>query len=171
MSRSPLLKIEPSTGEEGASLTKWLLDPIVLRGFPMTDEKEIDDSVRVWMSYMKKGMGLAAWWDGTLCGIATLYIQPFQKLAHTCLFSIVVSEEFRGRGIGTALLGDLIELAKHRFHIEILHLEVYEGNPAERLYKRLGFEPFGKQGHFSKEGSGQYRAKIFMQKDLRQKGS
>jgi ribosomal protein S18 acetylase RimI-like enzyme len=97
--------------------------------------------------------------------MSTLYIQPFKKLVHTCLFSIIVSEKHRNLGVGTALLEDLMVLAKEKFQIEILHLEVYEGNPAKRLYDRLGFKEFGCQKHFIKD-QGEYIAKIFMQKYL-----
>jgi putative acetyltransferase len=98
--------------------------------------------------------------------MTVLYEQTFQKLAHTCLLSIIVSQEYRNRGIGTALLEELEKLAKNTFHIEILHLEVYEGNPAKKLYERMGFTPFGRHASFAKESDGSYRAKIFMQKNL-----
>ena len=77
------------------------------------------------------------------CGMANLYIQPYRKLAHTCLFAIIVKEDMRGKGIGKAMLDYVMEHAKTRFNIEILHLEVYEGNPAKRLYERAGFTEFG----------------------------
>lgn len=151
---------------DGDFLTKWLNDPTVLLWFPMDGEKEIEHSVRVWMDYATKGYGFTALWDGEPCGLAVLNIQPFQKLAHTCLLSIIVSPACRNKGIGTALLQKLIDLAKNTFHIEVLHLEVYEGNPAQRLYERLGFSYFGKHASFSKEGPGKYRARICMQKKL-----
>ncbi len=155
-----------SEQQDAPFLKKWLMDPDILFGFPMEGEKEVDDSVRVWMEYVEKKSGLTALWNGEPCGMALLYIQPFEKLAHTCLFSIIVSPEYRGRGIGTALLENLTDLAKKVFHIEILHLEVYEGNPARRLYERLGFIPFGKHTSFAKESDGMYRGKICMQKKL-----
>jgi len=57
-------------------------------------------------------------------------------------------------------------LAKERFKIEFLHLEVYEGNPAIRLYQRLGFEQYGFQRQFVKDEDGKYLGKILMQKYL-----
>ena len=97
--------------------------------------------------------------------MANLYIQPYAKQKHTCLFSIILQEEMRGKGLGGALMKELISLAKERFHIEILHLEVYEGNPAQHLYEKMGFTPFGRQSHFIKD-NGRYNAKILMQKRL-----
>ncbi|MES2199882.1 MAG: GNAT family N-acetyltransferase [Chlamydiota bacterium] len=164
--RPEALSFRFSTPEDVTFLKNWLADPKILFWFPMEGEKEIDDAIRIWMEYAARQNGLTALWNGVPCGMAVLYIQPFEKLAHTCLFSIIVSPEHRNLGIGTALLQDLIELAKNTFNIEILHLEVYEGNPAQRLYERLGFVSFGNHTSFTKESDGVYRGKISMQKKL-----
>jgi ribosomal protein S18 acetylase RimI-like enzyme len=154
-----------TTEEDAPHLKEWLLEPGVLRWFPMYDEREVDDAVRIWMGYNRIQATLTAEFEDTPCGFALLYIQPFKKLAHTCLFSIIVKKEFRGKGVGAALLTELMKLAKNKFHIEILHLEVYEGNPAQHLYEKLGFEEFGVQSRFIKEEEG-YLPKRFFQKTL-----
>ena len=154
-----------SKEEDSSFLKKWLNDPEILFWFPMEGEKEIEDSIRIWIEYVKRGEGITALWDGVPCGMTVLYVQSFKKLSHTCLFSIIVSAEHRNRGVGRALIEELILLAKNTFKIEILHLEVYEGNPAKHLYERLGFTSFGVHSCFTKE-DGKYRSKIFMQKYL-----
>lgn len=146
-------------------LIRWLSDEAILRWFPMTNAREIEDAVRIWVSFGKIGAGLTALRGGERCGAVNLYIQPFKKLAHTCLFSIVVDASHRNKGIGAALIRQAEKLAKEKFGIEILHLEVYEGNPAKRLYERMGFKEYGVQKHFIKD-RGDYIAKIFMQKSL-----
>ena len=151
--------------EDAPFLSRWLTDPKILCWFPMIDPREIEDAVRIWIGYSKIGSGLTVLYNEVPCGMATLYIQPYVKQKHTCLFSIILQEEMRGKGIGTALLKELISLAKEKFHIEILHLEVYEGNPAQRLYEKIGFTLFGRQAHFIKE-NGRYNAKLLMQKRL-----
>jgi RimJ/RimL family protein N-acetyltransferase len=163
--RKKEINIRLTGQEDAAHLTKWLNDPVILRWFPMFDEREVDDAVRIWMSYSKYGAALTAEWDGAVCGMANLYLQPYKKLAHQCLLSIIVEEKYRGKGVGTALLQDLIKMAKENFRIEILHLEVYIGNPAIHLYERLGFKEFGRQKHFIKD-KGEYIGKIFMQRPL-----
>lgn len=151
--------------EDAPFLSRWLTDPKILCWFPMTDSKEIEDAVRIWVGYSKIESGLTVLHHGEPCGMANLYIQPYAKQKHTCLFSILIQEEMRGQGLGKALMQKLISLAKEKFHIEILHLEVYEGNPAQHLYEKMGFTPFGRQSHFIKE-NGRYNAKILMQKRL-----
>lgn len=150
---------------DGVFLQQWLSDPNIFRWFPMDGEKEVEESSRIWMDYAIRGQGITALWNGTPCGMAVIYVQPFRKLVHTCLLSILVADGYRGNGIGEQLLHRLMDLAKNSFSIKILHLEVYEGNPAKRLYERLGFTPFGEHIHFAKEKEG-YRNKIFMQKYL-----
>ncbi len=150
---------------DSAFLKKWLSAPDILLYFPMEGEKEIDDSVRVWTEYGQKGMGITSLWEGEPCGMIVMYLQAYQKLAHTCLFSIIVSEDRRGQGVGRALIEEMMILAKNTFQIEILHLEVYDGNPAKHLYERLGFTTFGAHKCFTKE-NGKCRCKIFMQKYL-----
>lgn len=151
--------------EDAPLLTRWLLDPEILRWFPMINAKEVEDAVRVWVGYSRQGAGLTALWNGKPCGMANLYIQPYQKLKHTCLFSVIVESSMRGKGVGSALISALMKHAKEKFGIEILHLEVYENNPAKKLYQRLGFTEFGCQSHFIKE-QGEYRGKTYMQKEL-----
>lgn len=51
---------------------------------------------------------------------------------------------YRGKGIGTSLLSRLLSSAGASF--ENISLSVAVGNPAMRLYQRLGFEVAGKHG-------------------------
>lgn len=155
-------------GEESDQkyLVEWLQQPGVLAGFPLTDLREIEDAARIWVSYSKFHAVLTALWDGVPCGIANLYLQPYQKLSHQCLFAIIVDEKYRGKGIGTRLMEELLKLAKERFKLDFVHLEVYDGNPAINLYKRLGFVQYGVHRRFMKEAGGKYVDKIMMQKKL-----
>ena len=159
------LLIRWAEGGDEKYLVEWLLQPGVLRWFPLCDLREVEDAARIWMSYAKIQSALTAVYQGVPCGTATLYISPYKKLSHQALFAIIVNDELRGKGIGTLLLSELISLAKDRFHIELLHLEVYEGNPAIHLYRRLGFREYGFQRHFAKEEGG-YIGKILMEKNL-----
>jgi ribosomal protein S18 acetylase RimI-like enzyme len=52
--------------------------------------------------------------------------------------------EFRGRGIGTALLNHLLAEADANAQRVSIHVE--RSNPALRLYTRLGFQPAGDVG-------------------------
>lgn len=159
------IEVRLATLEDSPHLTQWLNDPDILRWFPMIDAREVEDSVRVWMSYTRFGAGLMALMDGEPAGLANLYIQPYEKYKHQCLFSIIVNPKMRGKGVGTALLNALKTHAKERFQIEILHLEVYDGNPAISLYRRMGFVEYGRHNRFIKVED-RYSDKILMQQAL-----
>ena len=60
------------------------------------------------------------------------------------IIDIAIVPEFRGRGIGTALLQQLLAEGQSSARIVTLHVEKF--NPAQRLYQRLGFRPAADQG-------------------------
>jgi len=151
---------------DGRYLKEWLLEPSIGRWFPVHDMAEIDDAVQRWIGFSRYKCSLTALRDGHPCGIATLYLQPYRKLAHQCEFGIIVGKDYRGQGIGTELLKNLIHLAKDKFKIELLHLQVYSENPAVHLYTRMGFKEFGRQIHWIKEIDGTYTGRLFMEKYL-----
>ena len=53
--------------------------------------------------------------------------------------NICIIPEYQGKGIGTQVLKDIMELHKE----QDLHIQYFKQNPVGSLYKRLGFEPNG----------------------------
>lgn len=154
---------EPS---DAKYLKDWLTEEGVVRWFPMYDDVEIEDAVARWIAFSRYKCSLTALKDGVPCGIATLYLQPYKKLAHQCEFGIIVGKDYRNMGIGADLIKNLMHLAKTRFNIELLHLQVYSENPAIHLYERMGFVEFGRQTRWIKEidkGDNVYTGRIFME--------
>lgn len=165
MHKDSEITVEFAELSDKSHLVEWLMEPEVLKGFPMHDKREVEDAAKHWIGYARYKAALKALYKGKPAGIANLYLQPYKKLAHQCLLAIIVGQDYRGKGVGTILMKDLIQLAKEKFNIELLHLEVYEHNPAYNLYKRLGFEQYGVQKKFIKD-QGTYLNKILMQKAL-----
>ena len=58
-------------------------------------------------------------------------------------FSIGVAPGHRGRGVGTALLGAVLDQARAR-GLRAVSLSVEDGNRARTLYERAGFVPVGR---------------------------
>lgn len=164
-SAHPGLTLRYTTAADAPYLKSWLLDPEVSSWFPMANEIEIEDATRRWISFSQIKSSITVEMNGVPCGIATLYMQAYKKLAHQAEFGIIVAPGFRGKGIGTFLIKSLMRLAKEQFRVELLHLQVYAENPAIRLYKRMGFREFGKQSHWIKE-TDRYVARIFMERFL-----
>jgi ribosomal protein S18 acetylase RimI-like enzyme len=74
---------------------------------------------------------------GTPAGSATVWRGPLEIR----LVDIALLPEFRNRGMGREWLSDLIREAQSAKLP--LRLSVFRGNPAGRLYERLGFAPKG----------------------------
>lgn len=160
------LEIRYTEAGDAKYLKEWLMDPSIGRWFPMADEVEVDDAVVRWIGFHRYKCSLTAVLNGVPCGLITLYLQPYRKLAHQCEFGIIVGSQYRNMGVGTQLIKNAAHLAKEVFRIELLHLQVYADNPAKNLYERCGFVEFGHQAQWIKESSGEYVGRTFMEKLL-----
>jgi ribosomal-protein-alanine N-acetyltransferase len=98
----------------------------------------------------------------TLAGYAGLMFVPGGTSAD--VLTIAVAEASWGRGIGSALLGALVDAARRR-GCEQMFLEVRKDNPRARgLYLRRGFEEIGvRRGYYQPAGVDA----IVMRKDLK----
>jgi [ribosomal protein S18]-alanine N-acetyltransferase len=79
------------------------------------------------------------------------------------VLTIAVARTYWGKGVGSALLGELLRAARERGCAEVF-LEVREDNPRARgLYQRRGFEEIGvRRGYYQPSGVDA----IVMRKDL-----
>lgn len=83
--------------------------------------------------------------DGTVAGYAT-YAQWRAKVGyrHTVEDSVYVAEEYQGRGLGRALLVELVARARAAGH-HVMLADIEAGNAASvRLHESLGFAPVGR---------------------------
>ena len=74
--------------------------------------------------------------------VGRLYVDRWEHEIR--VMDIALLPRARGRGIGSALLGDLIEEAERSGKALSIHVEAE--NPARSLYDRLGFEPVEERG-------------------------
>ena len=67
---------------------------------------------------------------------------PGSPIDHRGVLGICIRKQFRSRGVGTALMREVLEKCRGKF--EIVELSVLATNPrAFELYKRFGFEEIG----------------------------
>lgn len=94
---------------------------------------------------------------GMLVGIVAFVREGGIKTSHKANVSgMYVTPEYRGKGIGKALMLELIGRAKHRDGVEQINLAVIsENGTAKKLYKSLGFEVFGVE-HNALKYNGKY---------------
>lgn len=159
------IEVRYTDPKDAPYLKQWLLDPEVRGSFPMIGEMEVDDAVIRWISFCRHQCSLTILKNGIPCGMATLYLQPYRRLAHQCEFGIIVGSGFRGTGIGSYLMSCLLHLAKVKFKIKVIHLQVCADNPAIHFYKRFGFKSFGMQESWMRDENGD-TGRLFMERTL-----
>ena len=77
------------------------------------------------------------------------------------LLLIAVDPQYRGNGIGRQLLDKAIVDARRRA-CDTMFLEMRANNPAEKLYRAIGFEPIGRRkDYYRGSGSGPVDAITF----------
>lgn len=147
---------------DASYLRDWLLQKEVQRWFPVSQDKEIDDAVQCWVGFSRYNSSLTATIDNVPCAIGTLFLMPYKKVAHHCLFKLVVDPAHQRKGIGKSLLKNLMHLAKNYFRLELMHIEVFEGNPFIHLLEEFHFQEFARQEKFVKD-SDRYLTRILYQ--------
>jgi ribosomal protein S18 acetylase RimI-like enzyme len=97
---------------------------------------------------------LAAFEGETLIGSVQLNPEPRANGRHRAeVMKLVVLRSHRGRGVGRALMQALLEVARQSGR-SLLLLDVRSGDPAERLYRRLGFVPYGRVPAYARDPDG-----------------
>lgn len=100
--------------------------------------------------------------DGTLIGAATLRVCPSPRMRHVGTVGLFVHTEYQNKGVGTALLKTLLDLADNWLMLVRVELEVFADNQrAIRLYETLGFETEGRK-RMSCVRNGQYADELLM---------
>ncbi len=84
---------------------------------------------------------LVACVDGEVVGDIGLQTFPNRpRRRHVGEIGMAVRDDMQGKGVGSALMGAVVDLADNWLNLERLELEVYIDNePAIRLYKKFGF--------------------------------
>ena len=76
---------------------------------------------------------------------------PDSEMSHVGELGILVHQDYRGRGMGTALMQEALRRCRGRF--EIVRLAVFANNEgAKKLYRSLGFELCGRLPRGVKRG-------------------
>lgn len=85
------------------------------------------------------------------------------RMRHVARLEIMVASDFRGQGIGEALLKRAIEWAEKNRHLSKLSLAVFEDNErAVALYQKAGFTVEGRRPAEYRERDGRWRSDLLM---------
>ena len=103
--------------------------------------------------------------DGRIVGSADLHNGNRKRIQHVGTLGITVIKDFRGLGVGKALMEALLNWALDNPLIEKIGLEVFDVNkPAIELYNKLGFIEEGRKAKGIKLGQDSYVDSILMYK-------
>ena len=110
---------------------------------------------------------ILAFLDGKAVGQAGISpIGSKAKIRHRAEFGIAVRKEYWGRGIGRELMKSCIECAKAAGYRQ-MELEVIAGNrKAENLYRKFGFEEYGRNPRGFLTRDGEWQEQIMMRLEI-----
>ncbi|HVI32795.1 GNAT family N-acetyltransferase [Phenylobacterium sp.] len=87
---------------------------------------------------------LVAVLDGRVVGSIGLHREPWHRRIHAASIGMAVHDGFAGRGVGSAMMAAVVDMADRWWNIKRLELNVYADNArAIALYERFGFEREG----------------------------
>ena len=84
---------------------------------------------------------LVAICDGVIVATAGLHIETTQRRSHVATLSLGGADSFTGRGVGSALLTELLSLSDNWLNLLRIELMVFCDSAASiHLYKKFGFD-------------------------------
>lgn len=108
----------------------------------LRDDVSKRETIEAWAKDLdyEKVLPIVAEWDGRIVADATLHRRRFGWTRHVGKIRLVVAKEFREKGLGSALVQEIIQIAKAA-KLELLVAEIMETEGAAlRAFKHLGFE-------------------------------
>jgi putative acetyltransferase len=92
----------------------------------------------------RNNVQLVALLEGKVVGNIGLHREIAHRRGHAAGIGMAVHDAYAGRGVGSALMGAVVDLAERWWNIKRLELNVYADNTrAIALYERFGFEREG----------------------------
>ena len=105
--------------------------------------------------------------DGAVAGLAGIEAAGGQnKIHHRADFGISIDRQFWNLGIGTALMNACIECAEKAGYEQIELSVVAENESAIAMYRKAGFEEYGRNPRGFKSRLSGYQELIYMRKEL-----
>lgn len=129
-----------------------------------------EDDKRAWIEDHARHPGqlvVVAEAGGRVVGAVDFEARRQRRLSHSGAFAIAVEREWRGRGVGRALLETLLAWAQAHPELERVELAVFGNNErALKLYRSLGFLEEGRRLDGIKLGPGKYVDDVLMARSV-----
>jgi putative acetyltransferase len=165
MNEIPGFDIRFTEMDDLSYLQEWFNEPTATEDFPF-NETEKEETLKNWIGFSRYKASLTGMLDAIPCAVGTLFLMPYRKVAHHCSFYLMVDSKHRKKGIGTSMVRNLLHLAKNKFHLEAIHVEIFEPSPLFSVLTKLDFELFVRQENFVKV-QGTPRARLLLEHRLK----
>jgi len=87
---------------------------------------------------------LVAEMEGKMIGHGGVHLAAGRRRSHAATIGMTVDQDWHGKGVGTALLAAMIDLAEKWLQVQRIELTVFADNErAVGLYRKFGFENEG----------------------------
>jgi len=131
-----------AANEDDAEAIKNVVNSVASEKYyvvPEHSREDWDEAIREIKN--RKGLIITAQVDERTIGMAHLVRGKFEKNKHVGFLGISIVNEFRGMGIGTAMMNYIIEWARRQKGLEKISLTVFSTNEAAiNLYRTFGFQ-------------------------------
>ncbi|HKQ80076.1 MAG TPA: GNAT family N-acetyltransferase [Blastocatellia bacterium] len=88
--------------------------------------------------------------DGEVVGTIGLHTSPRPRIKHRGEIGMMVRDDWQGKGVGSAMMRAVVDLADKWLNLTRIELTVYTDNePAIALYRKFGFEIEGTHRKFA----------------------
>ena len=146
-------------------LLEVLNDEETMKWFPPSSESDVKIFARNWAGFARYSASLTAIYGKETIGMVTLFLMPYVKVAHLAMVYIVVKKGYRNKGVGRSLLKNINHLARTKFKLESLHVEIFEGCPLEHVLPKVGYKKIITQENFV-ELDNKMKARLIYEVDL-----
>jgi|SRR5215475_4036850 len=140
-------KAEPGDAE---AVWKCYTAPEVVRNTLQLPYRSLE-SVRELLTTSGEGDHiLVAVIDGEVVGTIGLHTSPRPRIRHRGEIGMMVRDDWQGKGVGSAMMRAVVDLADKWLNLTRIELTVYTDNePAIALYRKFGFEIEGTHRKFA----------------------
>ncbi|MCI0398542.1 MAG: GNAT family N-acetyltransferase [Chloroflexi bacterium] len=133
--------VRPVHPNDAADLYAIITHPQALRTLVQLPSMEFAETEE-WIKAPKPGQHrLVAEADGRAVGSVSVSQHQNPRLAHGGQLGLMVHYDYWGKGVGSALMAAILDLADNWLNLKRVELDVFAHNPAAiHLYEKFGFE-------------------------------
>jgi RimJ/RimL family protein N-acetyltransferase len=160
--------IRPLTKQDGPALLKFF------KGVPEEDRLFLKDDVTKketiegWVTELDfdRVFPMVAEKDSAILGDATIHFRRYRWQRHLAEIRCVVAREYQKKGLGTALMRELVSVAEQKNVSKIQANIMDTQESAQRAFERLGFKKEAELRDFLMDCSGKAHNLILMVNDV-----